>query len=69
MYDITEHRLFRPHIKVLEDEANKIFKQMGRKFPILLLTDPVCRYFAFNKDDLIKIIRKNGFISYRIVRE
>jgi len=61
-YNITKHVLYSPHEKIeYKDKLNK-------KIPIIFKTDPVCRYFNFDKGNVIKIIRKNGMIVYRIVR-
>jgi DNA-directed RNA polymerase subunit H (RpoH/RPB5) len=30
--------------------------------------DPIVKFYDYQKGDLIKIIRKNGYITYRIVK-
>lgn len=64
--NITKHCLYSVHEKLIDDKEIK--KKFGKKFPILLRTDPVAKFFNFKKDDIIKITRKNNFISYRMVK-
>lgn len=71
-YNITKHNLVPKHelaYKKGTDEY-KIFKirYMADKFPILLSSDPVVRFYNFEKGDIIRIYRKNGIIMYRIVK-
>jgi DNA-directed RNA polymerase subunit H (RpoH/RPB5) len=67
-YNITKHRLVPKHIKLDKDES-KVFKDRhGTDIQILLKTDPITRFYDFAKGDIIKIIRRDGFPSYRIVR-
>ena len=70
-YNITKHRLVPKHIRLsLEDAKN--FKQLyGLKHPAILRTDPVSRFYDFQRGDVIKIIRTSGgdeFLTYRIVK-
>ena len=66
-YNITTHRYFIPHVKVNETEKKEIYKKIGNKLPILLASDPVSRFYNFEPEDLIKVTRTNGFVSYRKV--
>jgi DNA-directed RNA polymerase I, II, and III subunit RPABC1 len=66
-FDITEHVYYNPHEKLTNDEIRQ-FKDDVKNFPILLRTDPVCKYFAFQRGDIIRIRRKNGIIIYRIIK-
>ncbi len=68
LFNITTHKLYRPHTQVVEPELSLLKKKYGVKLPILLRTDPVARFHGFEKGDLIKITRKEGFISYRYVK-
>jgi DNA-directed RNA polymerase subunit H (RpoH/RPB5) len=45
-----------------------IREKYGNALPFILKTDPVSRYYYFQKNDLIKITRRNGTITYRIVK-
>ena len=51
-----------------EDEKKDFLSNFGSKIPFLLKTDPIVRYFNFEKGDIIKVIRKDNYISYRIVK-
>lgn len=75
-YNITEHYLVPKH-EALSPKEGKAFKEKyGIKFPVLLRTDPIARFYNFNRGDIIKVTRteteKNGdkkqFIVYRIVK-
>lgn len=65
-YDITKHDLYNVHEKLSAQEVAEI--SCTKNFPILLKSDPVCRYFHFQRGDVIRIRRKNGIIVYRVVR-
>jgi DNA-directed RNA polymerase subunit H (RpoH/RPB5) len=66
-FDITEHMYYNPHEKMTHDEIRNL-KNDIKNFPVLLKTDPVCRYFAFKKGDIIRIKRRNGIIIYRLIK-
>lgn len=71
LYNITKHRLVPEHI-LLSSEEGKVFKKKyGSKHPAILRTDPICRFYDYQRGDVIRIIRKSGdgiFITYRIVK-
>ena len=67
-YNITKHIYARPHIRLEEAERVEFVKTMGQDIPVLQKTDPMCRFYNFDKGDIIKVIRKNDFVSYRIVK-
>ena len=68
LFNITKHSLVPIHEKLSEYE-NKVFKKrFGVKFPIILTTDPISRFFNFKKNDIIRVTRKNNYVSYLIVR-
>ena len=67
-YNITKHVL-QPKFECLPiEDAIKFKKQFGIKFSILRKDDPISRFYAYNKGDVIKITRPNDYISYRIVK-
>ena len=71
LYNITKHYLVPKHellYRANSAEANELKKKFNNKFPILLKSDPVSRFYGFNKGDIIKITRKNNHIIYRIVK-
>lgn len=67
-YDITKFKYYCHHQKVSDEEAKSIKEKFGNSLPTLLKTDVISRYFNFQKNDIIKIIRKNGTIIYRLVK-
>jgi DNA-directed RNA polymerase I, II, and III subunit RPABC1 len=67
-YNITKHRLVPLHQKLPDEDAQAFKKQFGTKFPEIKLKDPVARFYAYSRGDIIKITRKNGYIAYRIVK-
>ena len=64
-FNITKHKYYRPHTKV-EDDV-EIRKKFGKNLPHILINDPVIKFHHYKKNDIIKVIRKNGYVSYRIV--
>jgi DNA-directed RNA polymerase subunit H (RpoH/RPB5) len=62
-FTLTDHILYIPHTKVKKDDV----PESTKGFPVLLKTDPVCRYFRFERGDVIQVHRKNGTCMYRIV--
>lgn len=66
--NITRHRLVPRHSPVTESEKVTLDKDFKGKLPTLLTSDPVCRYFAFNKGEYVRISRKDGSIMYRVVK-
>jgi DNA-directed RNA polymerase subunit H (RpoH/RPB5) len=65
-FNITHHTLFSKHELVSKTDENSL-KPFLKKLPIILKTDPVVRYFHFNKHDILRIYRKDSSISYRVV--
>jgi len=66
-FNITRHRLVPKHIKLMDEIEIDNMKKY--KLPFILSSDPISRYYKFNKGDIIKIIRKNGIIAYRQVKK
>jgi DNA-directed RNA polymerase subunit H (RpoH/RPB5) len=67
-FNITKHRL-QPVFQCLENDESKEFKlKYGVKFPIMKKDDPIACFYDYQKGDIIRIIRKNGIIDYRIVK-
>lgn len=67
-FNITKHRLVPQHIQLSKEEALEFKATYGMSIPVLLRSDPVCRFYDFAKGDIIKVIRKDGFVAYRIVK-
>lgn len=66
--NITKHKLVSQHILLSKEESKSLKDQYGKKFPILLKSDPVSKFYNFQPGDIIKVIRSGGFVSYRIVK-
>jgi DNA-directed RNA polymerases I, II, and III subunit RPABC1 len=66
--NITNHKYYFPHIKVNDDVKQTLLNKYGKNLPIILKTDQVVKYLHFKKGDILKIIRKNDYIHYRIVK-
>lgn len=67
-YDIQETKYFYPHIKLNNCEKKEIINKFGYKIPIILSTDPVIRYLNYKKGDIVKILRKDNYIHYRLIK-
>lgn len=65
-YDLTKHVLYCPHERLTS--GLNLNPAAVKKFPVLLKTDAVCRYFHFQKGDIIRIRRPEGIIVYRVVQ-
>ena len=68
-YNITKHRLVSRHIGLSVDESNQFIKKYGMKLPLLLLDDPISKFYNFKLNQIIKIIRLDGIITYRIISD
>ena len=71
MCNITKHYLVPKHELAFERGSNgaKEFKvKYSDKFPIILKTDPISRFYGFKKGDIIKVTRRGGNVMYRIVK-
>ena len=70
-YNITKHYLVPLH-ELYEFESKKDYdifkKKFGDKLPVILKNDQIVRFYGFNKGDIIKITRKNGYVAFRIVK-
>jgi DNA-directed RNA polymerases I, II, and III subunit RPABC1 len=71
-YNITKHYLVPKHELAYKKGTKEyvVFKKryMAENFPVILKTDAVARFYAFQKGDIIKVARPNGIITYRIVK-
>lgn len=67
--NITQHRLVPPHHRVTEEERKMLEEKFKGKLPQILTTDPVARYYNFQRGEYIRIHRKEGRdIAYRVVK-
>jgi len=66
--NITKH-ILQPKFQLLtNNETDKMTQQYLLKFGTLKKEDPICRFYNFQKGNIIKIIRSNNCITYRIVK-
>ena len=66
--NITKHKLVPKHIKLEGKELLENKKlYTNTQLPKLLKTDPISRFYNYQKGDRIKILRNNDEIYYRIV--
>jgi DNA-directed RNA polymerase subunit H (RpoH/RPB5) len=68
-FNITKHKL-QPlkFIKLSKEEGTAFKKRYGVKFPFILKTDAIARFYNYHRGDVIEVWRKNGMIVYRIVK-
>lgn len=69
-YNITKHRLQPIFEKLPAKEAETFKKKFGVKFGVMRSDDPIARFYAYKRGDVIRVIRgaTNKFITYRLVR-
>ena len=66
--NITKHRLQPLFEKLKDDEIAEFKKSFGLKFGILRIDRPIARFYNYSKGDVIRIVRSDGYINYRIVK-
>ena len=71
-YNITKHYLVPKHEVMYKHNTPELAefkkKYQADKFPVIMKNDPIVRFYNFEKGDIIKVTRKNGFVAYRIVK-
>jgi len=69
-FNITKHRLVPQHVKMSSEECRILKKKYGSNLPILIRSDPISRFYNFQKGDIVKIVRADGDLSvpFRIVK-
>lgn len=66
--DITQHRLVPKHERATKEEKEQLEKSFKGRLPTLLHTDPISRFYYFQRGEYIRITRKDGSVMYRIVK-
>ena len=73
-FSVLDHVLVPKHIKLTEEEAYQVLKELGlrpEQLPILRADDPVPKELGLKPGDIVKIIRKSEnaeeVVSYRYV--
>jgi len=67
-YDITQFKYYCVHEKISSSESSQIKELFKHSMPTILKSDAICRYFYFQKGDILKVTRRNKTIVYRIVK-
>ena len=75
-YNLTKHRFVPQHKLLTESEQNELMEYYSlrsfKELPILLSSDPICKYYKFKRGDVCKITRNDctsgQSISYRYVQ-
>jgi DNA-directed RNA polymerases I, II, and III subunit RPABC1 len=75
MFNITKHELVPVHRILTDVEKTAVIKKLGiksgKQFPIILMDDPICRYYGCVSGTLIEIQRASDtcgtYIFYRLV--
>lgn len=67
-FDITKVKYYTKHKKISEKEKKELNAIYQEKLPVILLSDPIVRYFGYKKNDILIIYRDNNEITYRMVR-
>lgn len=67
-YNITRHDLVPKHIRISDEEATIFKKKYGVKFGTIFTSEPIARFYNYKPGEIIKILRKDGTISYRVVK-
>lgn len=70
-YNITNHRFVPAHRRLSTEEGEELVTLLSGQLPIMLVTDPISRFYNYKEDDIIEIIRKgSGYDepAYRIVK-
>lgn len=66
IFNKTKHYLVPKHILLSSTEATAIIKRY-QKIPEILVTDPIIKYYGYKRGCIVKILRNNGEIYYRII--
>lgn len=68
MFNITNHIRVPKHIRLNKEETIKFKQLYDTNFAGLKTTDPMAKFYNYNKGDIIKIIQANQFVTFSIVR-
>jgi len=65
-YNPLKNDLTPQHIKLPEKDEKEFKKEFGVQFPKIIPIDPIYRFLDFREGNVIKIINKEGYVSYLI---
>jgi DNA-directed RNA polymerase subunit H (RpoH/RPB5) len=69
-FNITKHELQPKNFELLSPiESQKFKKKWGIKMAKMFVTDPICKFYHFSPGSIIKITRKNNYVTHRIVKK
>ena len=66
-YNITKHYLVPKHEPLSREDSTTLKSRYGSKFPIILQSDPVSKFYNFKRGNIVRITRNNNYVTYRIV--
>jgi DNA-directed RNA polymerase subunit H (RpoH/RPB5) len=76
-FNLVDHTYYSPHVRLTSTDIDNLLLDLrlsskeklnlAKKFPLLLNSDAVARYFDFQPGDVIKIVRNGELPSFRIV--
>jgi len=64
-YLVPKHEI---HCKKGTKDCIKFKKLYSDNFPIILRSDPISRFYDYDKGDVIKITDSDGYVTFRIVK-
>lgn len=65
-FNVTKHRLVPKHEKAVDPEVQQLKMHLD-KIPSILITDPVVRFHGFKRGTLVKILRHDNTVAFRVV--
>jgi len=67
-FNITKNALVPVHKQLNKEDSKRFISEYGVRLPIIRLSDPISRFYGYEKGDIIEITTPTGYISHCIVR-
>ena len=67
-FNITKNNLVPTHTVLTKEESKAFIHTYGTRFPVIRLSDPISRFYGYEKGDVVEIKNKSGYVSHCIVR-
>ena len=67
-FNITKNELVPKHILLSKEESKQFIHTYGTRFPVIRTTDPISRFYGYERGDVVEITNKSGYISHCIVK-
>lgn len=68
-YNLTQHELYVPHERLRENEISQCIQAVDiPRLPKISKNDPVVRFFGWKRNNILRILRKDGSIAYRLIK-